>query len=244
MLVIGLTGSIASGKSTACKILSEIDPQIPVVDADKLSFEATQRGNLPYLLLKYLVLPADCFDSESGELLRARLAALIFAPTFKAHHLKKIVERCIHPWVIFRMLLAILFYWLSAYPRVVLDIPLLFEVNLTWICSTTVLIDVESEDIQLSRLMKRNPQMTMTEAKNRISAQFSLARKRKLAKVIVTNSGNFNEFEKKIFQTFNSNHLNPNPVFEIVFYLIFPLCILLTLITWAIWSKVAPVQRP
>ncbi len=243
MLVIGLTGSIASGKSTACQILKRLDPQLPIIDADKLSFEATKIGNLPYLLLKYLVLPSDCFDPGTGELQRARLAALIFAPTPKAKHLKKIVERCIHPWVIFRMLLGMVYYWVCAYPRIVLDIPLLFEVNLTWMCSTTVLIDIESTEIQLNRLIERNPQMPLTQAKSRIDSQFSLDTKRRLASIIVTNNGNLRDFEHKLFEEFNSNRLNPDPFIQISFYLILPLCLLLAFISFGCWSQTALAHR-
>lgn len=244
MLVIGLTGSIASGKSTTCQILARIAPSLPIIDADKLSHEATKKGNLPYLLLRYIVLPTNCFEPRTGELNRAQLAALIFAPTEKAKCLKKIVERCIHPWVIFRMLLAMCYYWICGYSRMVLDIPLLFEVKLSWMCSKTVLIDVSSEELQLERLLKRNPQMTLSEAKNRIASQFSLERKRKLADIIIVNSGNIHELEKHILKAFQSKSLNPNPIVQLVIFLILPVCLFICLMIWAVRSQVTLAFLP
>lgn len=238
MLIIGLTGSIASGKSTACAYLRKLDPQLPILDADKLSYEATQKGHLPYILLRYLILPRDCFDPQTGALIRPKLAAMIFAATPKATHLRKIVERCIHPYVIFRMLMAMLWYWLCGYSRIVLDIPLLFEVNLTWMCSTTVLIDIPDKQVQLDRLLRRNPDMSETEAKNRVAAQFSLERKRKLADHIVMNDKDLRDFEGKLKSLFNSQVMRPkhNSLW------ILPCLLVILAMFWICWYRTPAAQ--
>ena len=198
MQIIGLTGGIGTGKSTVCKLLREIDPKIIIIDADVLSHEATKPGKLPYLLLKYFILPKDCFNTETGELVRSKLAELIFAPNQKGRALKKIVERCIHPWIIWQMCLRIVWYWLNGEGRVVLDIPLLFEAKLQWICTRTVLIDTSKAEIQLERILKRNPQMSEEEAKNRIAAQFPMEKKRELADRIIKNDNSVSELKEAL----------------------------------------------
>lgn len=198
MRIIGLTGGIGTGKSTACKLLKEIEPEIIIIDADVLSHEATKPGRLPFLLLKYFILPKDCFNSETGELIRSRLAELIFSPNKKSLELKKIVERCIHPWIIWKMCLGIIWYWLRGEGRIILDIPLLFEAKLQWMCTRTVLIDTTKSEIQLQRILKRNPQMTPEEAKNRIASQFPMEKKRKLADLIIKNDGDMNGLKEAL----------------------------------------------
>ena len=264
MQIIGLTGGIGTGKSTSCKLLRELDPKIVIIDADILSHEATQPGKLPYLLLKHLILPKECFETEhdpademsdndcsnnnhnhhhhnirhnirhnnhhnirhNGKLIRSKLAELIFAPDKKSKALKKIVERCIHPWVIWRMILAIIWYWLRGHSRIVLDIPLLFEANLKWMCTRTVLIDIPSTEIQLKRILERCPQMNETEAINRISSQFPMERKRKMADFVVFNDGNLGDLKVKLADALKE----PCIWHQRIVYLYIPVIILILLI--------------
>lgn len=204
MKVIGLTGGIGTGKSTACKLLKEIYPQIIVIDADVLSHEATMKGKLPYFLLKNLILPRDCFDRMSGELIRSRLAELIFAPSKKARLLKRIVEQCIHPWVIYRILFSIIWHWNRGEDQIILDIPLLFETNLQWICGKSVLIDTADPATQIKRIIKRNPEMSEEQARNRIAAQFPMEKKRKMADLIIRNDGNIEDLRESLEKEFKS----------------------------------------
>jgi dephospho-CoA kinase len=198
MQIIGLTGGIGTGKSTACKILKEIEPKIIIIDADILSHEATKPGKLPFLLLKHLILPKDCFNLETGELIRSRLAELIFAPNKRSRALKKIVERCIHPWIIWKICLRIVWFWFKGEARIVLDVPLLFEAKLQWICTRALLIDTTRPEVQLKRILKRNPEMTEEEAKNRIASQFPMEMKRKLADHVINNDGSLIELKKAL----------------------------------------------
>lgn len=202
MYVIGLTGGIGSGKSTSCQILKVLDPNLVIVDADSLSHEATKAWNLPYVLLRYFILTKDCFDSENGTLIRSKLAQLIFAPTPKARALKRIVERLIHPWVIYRMLLKMIFCWLAGESRIVLDIPLLFEAKLQWMCSKVILIDTTSEATQILRILKRNSGTTEEQARDRINSQMAMSKKRTLADVVVNNDGDVNALKTSLMREF------------------------------------------
>lgn len=226
MQIIGLTGGIGTGKSTACKLLKEIESEIVIIDADLLSHEATKPGKLPFLLLKYLVLPKDCFEPGTGELIRSRLAELIFAPDKKARALKKIVERCIHPWIIWRMCLAIIWYWLRGEGRIVLDIPLLFEAKLQWLCTRTVLIDTSNPQVQMERVLKRNPKMSEEEAKNRMAAQFPMEKKRKLADRVIKNDKGLEELRKALQLEFKK----PDYALQRIKYLYLPIFVLFIII--------------
>ena len=219
MKIIGLTGGIGTGKSTAIKILREIHPGIVIIDADVLSHEAVEPGEIAYILLKWFILPKDCFEPITKKLIRSKLAELIFAPTPKGRALKKIVEGCIHPWVIYKMVVGIVWYWLSGKVIVVLDIPLLFEANLQWMCSKTVLIDTSDSGVQLSRILKRNPQMSEEDAMNRIAAQFPMQKKRKMADRVIKNDGTVREIEDNLLDEFK----NPDIMTHVILYLLLPI---------------------
>jgi dephospho-CoA kinase len=222
MQIIGLTGGIGTGKSSACQILRRLYPNLLVIDADVLAHEATEPGKLPYLLLKWLILPQDCFD-VSGRLIRSRLAELIFAPTAKGRALKRVVERCIHPWIVLRMVLAIVWAWIGGSGRIVLDIPLLFEAHLQFICTQTVLIDTSDPETQLKRILLRCPQMSETDARNRIASQFPMAVKRKLANQIILNDSSIDNLTRQLKRHFPP----PNVWFHRIMYLYFPILLIL-----------------
>lgn len=223
MQIIGLTGGMATGKSTTCALLRKIRPGLPIVDADALSHEATRKGSLPYWLLRHVVLPRDCFDEASGELLRTRLGALMFAPTGRGRALKRAVERCIHPWVIWRMCVAIVWCWLQGHAQIVLDIPLLFECRLTWMCTTTLLIDTQSHALRMERLLARNPELSPRDAENRIAAQMPMERKRRLAQWIIDNDKDVAHLEGELRRLFSSAAFVPNARVHVILYLIVPL---------------------
>lgn len=225
MQIIGLTGGIGSGKSTACRILKEIDTQIIIFDADFLSHEAVKPGNLPYFLLERFILPPDCFDPTSGELIRSRLAEMIFSPTPKSRALKVLVERCIHPWVIYKMIIGIIWNWLKGKRRIVLDIPLLFEAKLQWMCTRTILIDVSNSEAQLARIMKRTPLMSESDAKNRMASQFPMEKKRTMADCIIRNDGDYNDLKKQLAKEFKEPNTN-----TVLLYLIIPVTLTIYII--------------
>ena len=226
MQIIGLTGGIGTGKSSACRLLKEIDSDLVILDADYLSHEAVKVNKFPYLLLRYLVLPIDCFDRATGELKRSRVAELIFEGSDEAKRLKRMVELCIHPWINWKMMTRIIWCWFCGKGRIVLDIPLLFEAKLQWICTKTVLIDTSNPEIQMARILSRCPQMTAVDAQRRISSQFSMAIKRKLADCVIKNDRNdgFKKLKEQLEKEFSL--MSPKDLFlQRLFYLYFPLFI-------------------
>lgn len=177
--IIGLTGGIATGKSTVSDYLAKTYG-LPVLDADVYAREAVAIGSpiLKAIAQRYgnNILLAD------GSLNRRHLGAIIFNQPNE----KQWVEQQIHPFVRHQ------FTQVSQnYPPaqpLVYTIPLLFEANLTHLVSE-IWVVVCSRPQQQQRLMTRN-QLSLTEAEARINNQFSLDKKAAQADWVLDNSGN------------------------------------------------------
>lgn len=178
-LVVGLTGGIASGKSTVSAMLKE--KKITVIDADLEARLAVEKGEPAYTQIAAEFGPAVLLPN--GEIDRQKLGAIIFHDEQKRQRLNQIV----HPEVRRRMTDQKEAAIVQGKNIVVLDIPLLFESKLTYMVDKTILVYVDQE-IQLERLMKRN-QLSLAEAKARINSQIPLADKRNLADAIIDNNG-------------------------------------------------------
>lgn len=176
--VIGLTGGIASGKSTVAKFLREAG--VCVIDADAVVHELQKKGGALYqVLLDWL---GTAILDENGELDRPKLSALIFASedylALSAQKQNPIIRQAL----VQRRDQALLDYDL-----VVLDIPLLFEQGYETWCDQVWLVAVD-EATQVERLMARNG-YTAGEAACRIARQMSLAEKLVRADVVIDNNG-------------------------------------------------------
>lgn len=187
-LVIGLTGGIASGKSTVSNMLKEM--KIPVVDADVEARLAVLKGELAYLNI------IDAFGKdillEDGEIDRQKLGSIIFHQAEKRALLNEIV----HPEVRKRMLSQVEKAKTDGEEVIVLDIPLLFESNLTYMVERTILVYVD-DDTQLKRLMERN-NLSIEDAKARINSQMPLHEKIKLADAVIDNNGTIQQTKTQL----------------------------------------------
>lgn len=155
--IIGLTGEIASGKSTVSKLLQQ--KGLLVIDADRLSRGVMQKNGAAYdevvqYFGKEYVLP-------SGEIDRKKLGAYVFS---QKEELKKL-EKLTHPHVI-ALADALL---RNAKGMVVLDVPLLFEANMQHLCDEIWVITAPAE-MRLQRVIKRDG-LLEAEAKDRISCR-------------------------------------------------------------------------
>ena len=183
MKIIGLTGGIASGKST---VATELRKQnIPVFDADEVSRNAVAKGS------KGLAMVAEAFGSEyltsEGEMDRAKISQLVFSDKEALKTLEGILHKIV--WDEAEAFLA------EAREQkaklAVLDVPLLIEtkwherVDLVWLVAV-------SKEQQIKRAMIRSG-MTEEEVKARIAAQMSLEDKKKFADVVLDNSGALEE---------------------------------------------------
>ena len=191
-LVIGLTGGIASGKSTVSNMFKEM--KITVIDADVEARLAVQKGEPAHRKI------VEVFGEEilllDGEIDRQKLGSVIFHDSEKRQMLNNIV----HPEVRARMNRQIV--EAQHEDTVVLDIPLLFESKLTYMVEKTLLVYVD-ETIQLERLMNRNS-LSKEDASARIAAQMPLAEKIQLADAVINNNGSIQETRKQLIDILNS----------------------------------------
>ena len=181
---IGLTGGIATGKSSVGRLLAARG--IPLLDADVFAREALAPGSdgAHAVLARHGDAVRDPTPAQAGAqaaIDRAALGRIVFAdPSERAW-----LEALIHPQVRDRVQAEL--ERLAAEPLVVLMVPLLFEAGLEGLCSEVWLVDCE-ESQQLERLLARDP-LSQAEASARIAAQWPLARKRPLADRLIDNRG-------------------------------------------------------
>ncbi|WP_439442569.1 dephospho-CoA kinase [Listeria aquatica] len=184
---LGLTGSIATGKSTVSKMLQ--NEKIPVIDADLVAKKVVEKGTVG---LKKIVSTFGDEVLSKGTLNRAKLGEIIFHDSKKREQLNKIV----HPLVRKEMLQERDRLFKSGETFVVLDIPLLYESQLTDLVDQ-VLVVMTTEEVELTRLMARN-ELSREEALARIATQMPIRDKAKLADFVIDNSGTLKETREQV----------------------------------------------
>lgn len=187
-LVIGLTGSIASGKSTVAKMFREME--IPVIDADQISKDAVEPGEAAYEEIVHHF--GEIILQEDGRIDRKKLGQIIFSDEDKRSQLNSIV----HPKVRQEMINRREYYKQKQCAAVVLDIPLLYESNLTDYVEKTLVVYVD-EKTQLERLMERD-QSGEEDAKDRIQSQMPLKKKADLADAVIDNNGSIEKSYRQL----------------------------------------------
>jgi dephospho-CoA kinase len=193
-LVIGLTGGIASGKSTVSNMLKEM--AITVIDADVEARLAVEKGEPAYQKIIAEFGVDILLDTE--EIDRVKLGSIIFHNAEKRQLLNSIV----HPEVRNRMNNQVEAAKVRGEQVMVLDIPLLFESNLTHMVEKTILVYVD-RDIQLNRLMERND-LSLEDAEARISSQMPLSDKVALADAVIDNNGSLAESRNQLVEILQS----------------------------------------
>ncbi|WP_046721118.1 dephospho-CoA kinase [Heyndrickxia coagulans] len=186
--IIGLTGGIASGKSTVSNMLKT--KGFTIVDADIAARKVVEPGEPAYeqiieafgegILLQDLTLD------------RKKLGSLIFADEALRMKLNSIVHPAVRAWMTREKDRAIE----NGKKTVFLDIPLLFESRLTYMVERTILVYVD-EQTQLKRLMARNG-LSEKEAQMRIRAQMPLSEKKALADAVLDNNGSLEETKQQL----------------------------------------------
>lgn len=179
MRIIGLTGGIASGKSTISAELRRLG--IPVFDADQASRDAVARGS-EGLAQVAAALGQDCL-TDAGELDRARVSQLVF----RDENARRSLERVIHRIVWEQAELFLRRAREQHQSLAVLDVPLLIETGWHKRVDSVWLVAVSRRQ-QIERAMARSG-MTEAEVTARIEAQMSLGEKRRYADVVLDNSG-------------------------------------------------------
>ncbi|WP_347008473.1 dephospho-CoA kinase [Enterococcus durans] len=185
--VLGLTGGITTGKSTAAAIFS--NHGIPIVDGDIIAREVVAPKSEGLLALVSVF--GDVILQKNGTLDRKALGQIVFN---SAEERKK-MDRLLDPFI--RTAITEKIEQLKTeYPLVVADIPLLYEGHYEQLMDAVAVVYLP-ENIQIRRLMKRN-HLSLEEAKQRVSSQLSIEEKKALADIIFDNSGSKEMLEAQI----------------------------------------------
>ncbi|WP_148357424.1 dephospho-CoA kinase [Peribacillus simplex] len=195
--IIGITGGIASGKSSVSLYLQELG--FTIVDADLASRAVVEPGEEAY----HQVVKAFGEDIllTDGNIDRVKLGSIIFHDEEKRLLLNGIVHPAVRNWMHLKTEEALS----SGEETVFMDIPLLFESKLTFMVEKTLLVYVD-EQVQLQRLMNRNG-LSETEALARINSQMPLADKKVLADAVIDNNGDINETKRQVKSVLSEWHV-------------------------------------
>lgn len=186
---IGLTGGIASGKTTVSDCFKKLGTQ--VIDADIISHEVTEPSGSAFeeILSEF---GSEILD-EKGLINRKKMRAIIFNDPSQ----KKILEKIIHPKVRDEMFQRIN---KSDDHYLIVSVPLLVETGMHQIMDRNLLVDC-SEDTQIERLMHRD-KITLNEARAILKNQASRSDRKKIADDLIVNENNVTliELENEVLE--------------------------------------------
>ena len=188
--ILGLTGGIASGKSTADVFFRE--KQIPVIDCDQIAHDILNKGEKGYeLVLKQFgkrILKSD------QSINRSALGQIVFDDEKQLEALNEIT----HPLIFQEIQAKIALNNRNKNSLVVVDAPVLFESKGQKYCDFTLLIAIP-ESLQMKRLMLRD-NLSKGAALKRIRSQMPLSQKEKLADFVINNTGTKQDLKSKLEQ--------------------------------------------
>ena len=183
-MILGLTGGIASGKSTVSKIFSRMG--VKIIDADEISRMVADDAEVLQEL-------AGEFGEEiiiDGRLDRKKLREIVFESEENVGRINSIM----HPKIISSLEAEI--DKNRSEKLLILDIPLLYEAKLDYLCEKVLLVFVD-EETQVERVIKRDG-CSKKQAENIIEKQMPLSQKKELADYYIDNSGSFEELENMV----------------------------------------------
>lgn len=190
MIRIGLTGGIASGKTTVADWIKR--QGIALIDADEIAKQvvAPNEEGLSRIRTHF----GDSVVQQDGSLDRSRLGQLVFSDQRKLEELNELL----HPLIRTRMKTQLADLQARGCPFVFLDIPLLFESHLEDWVDRIVVVYVPQE-LQLKRLMARN-HLDLQAAESRIHAQLPLEEKLRRADAVINNSSSLEATYEQLHQ--------------------------------------------
>lgn len=187
--VLGLTGGIASGKSTVSNVFKE--QNIPVIDADIVAREVTQAGEPAVEEIRQAF--GEEVIQENGEIDRNKLGALVFESDEKRDILNEIVHGDIGQRIRKQRQQLID----EGHELIVLDIPLLFEAGYEEVVDEVMVVYVDKET-QKERLLNRDPHLSEEDAVNRMQSQMPLEEKAARADILIQNNGTIEETVQQV----------------------------------------------
>jgi len=184
---LGLTGSIATGKTTVSQMLAQ--QGLPIIDGDQIAHQVlannqSVQAQIQATFGKQLV--------QDGQVDRAALGKLVFGNQAALAQLNAITAPVIRKTIMTEMVQA----KAHQVPLVVLDLPLLYEQHYETVCDGVLVIYLPVEK-QLARLRARN-QLSREDALKRINSQASLAEKRDRADFVIDNQGSLDQLKAQL----------------------------------------------
>jgi dephospho-CoA kinase len=186
-LMIGVTGSIASGKSSFCRILKEYG--FESINSDEIVSELYQKDGTAYRAI--VALGIDNLRKENGELDKENLRKLIFNDPV----MKQKIEALVHPLVLEEINSRI---QKSIKTKFVIEVPLLFEAKLEKIFNLIVSVFAEKETIIKNTEKKYN--ITRLEAEKILSSQMDIEEKMKKSDFVIMNTGTIEDLRVKALE--------------------------------------------
>lgn len=185
MLLIGLTGSIATGKSTVSSLLTSAPHNLPVIDADLLARKVVEPGTAGYnAIVEYfgpttpdlLVEPSKSMPEHGANgrgrpLNRPALGKRVFGNSEDRKKDRGVLNGIVHPAVRKEMYKSLFWCYITGHWAVVLDVPLLFESALDRMCGVVMVVAVRDPEVQMRRLMERDSHLSREDAENRVISQ-------------------------------------------------------------------------
>jgi len=198
-MIIGLTGSIASGKSTVSEMLKK--KGFPIVDADEIARLVVEPGS-PVLLEISRAFGLGVLHAD-GSLNREKMGERIFNNVEERQKLNGIIHPAIRQEMVRQKE-----QWLSTGSKsVIMDIPLLFESRLQSFVDKIIVVSVTPE-IQKERLIARNV-LSEEEADARIRSQLPIEEKELSADAVLRNNGPVEETERQLNEVLSKWHVEP-----------------------------------
>ena len=193
--VLGVTGGIASGKSTVVNVFRQCG--FPIVDGDVIARKIVAKEQPAFARLEAVF--GQKIVAADGSLDRQKLGAIVFADAQK----RKLLNQTLAPFLRSEILQAIEVAKKQA-PLVVVDIPLLYEGHYEKEMDQVAVVYVSHKQ-QLERLMERN-QLTKSQAQQRIDSQWPLTKKKELADLVFDNQGTVEQTKQQVYSWLSTNH--------------------------------------
>lgn len=214
MQLIGLTGGIGSGKSTAANRMRAMGEK--VIDVDLIAHTIVNE-NISFI-------KQHCPEAViSGTLNRTILAQRLFSDESFRHKL----NRQVHPQVIFKLVILIIWQYVLGSTRIILDVPLLFESGFDSCMSFSVVV-YTCEKVQLERLCRRDD-ISVEEAKQRMSVQMPLKEKQARATFVLNNSGSIDKLNEQVDALLK---MTKPTMIHFVYWLPIPVLLVALLLNW------------
>lgn len=188
---VGLTGGIASGKTTTANLFREL--RVPVVDADQLAHQALRRSQDK--IVTYF--GREILD-DKGEINRKALGDKVFSDPKRLKQL----ENLIHPFVKKQSAEKRKLFESAGKELAIYDVPLLFENNMKDQFDQVILVYIP-EDVSKQRLIERSG-LSEKEVEARIKSQMDIEKKKEMADVVFDNQGDIDALRAQVAEFYKS----------------------------------------